>query len=79
MFKTKRSLVLENQKQKDEISMLREQIRNMNQAMMGLQGVGHCISNYCLSCKYALISGEGFRSKPYACIKDSVCKDYDPA
>lgn len=57
VFKTKRSLVLENQKQKDEISMLREQIRNMNQAMMELQGVGHCISNYCLSCKYALTGG----------------------
>lgn len=78
MFLSRRFLKAENKKQKDEILMLREQIRDMENAITGLKGVGHCISNFCLSCKYAINFEVGFKSKPYACLKDSVCEDYEP-
>ena len=78
MFLSKRFLKIENKKQKAEILMLRKQIRNMEDAITGLKGVGRCISNYCLSCNYAITFEVGSEREPYACLKDSVCENYEP-
>lgn len=78
MFQTKRAMQLKIDDQSKEISRLKEEINGLKDAVTSLEGVGRCVSNMCMDCKYALTIGGKYNRRPYACLKDVVCPDYSP-
>lgn len=78
MFQTKREMQIKIDDQSEEISRLKEEINGLKDALTSLEGVGRCVSNMCLDCKYALTIGEKYNRRPYACLKNLTCQDYSP-
>lgn len=78
MRQTKRGMAETISYQANKIANLEEANKRLQEALTALDSVGHCISNMCLYCKYALTIGDGLSKRPYACFKDRVCSDYEP-
>lgn len=78
MFQTKREMQETINSQAETIGNLKKANEQLQEALTALDGVGHCVSNMCLYCRYALTIGDGFSKRPYACFKERVCSDYEP-
>ena len=79
MFQTRREMKEIISSQARTIDELKDENKRLQEALTALDGIGHCVSNMCLGCKYALTVGEKPWMRPYACFKDRVCGDYEPA
>ncbi len=78
MLQTKREMRETINSQAKTIKNLKEANEQLQEALTALDGVGRCISNLCLNCRYAFTIGNDFTRRPYACLKKQVCDDYDP-
>ena len=79
MFQTRREMKETIRAQTRTIDELKDENKQLQDTLTALDGIGRCASNMCLSCKYALTIGENPCRRAYACLKDRVCGDYDPA
>lgn len=78
IFQKRQDLKVKINDQNLEIERLQRDIEELQSKLIGINGIGRCVSNWCLTCQYAITAGEGIHRRAYACMREYVCKDYIP-
>lgn len=76
LWNSKRSLQATIVGLKRENSKLKQEIDELQNIVWGLENIGHCVSNYCLNCKYALVTGNSYDRKAVGCIREKLCPNF---
>ena len=59
-----------------ENAELRQQILDLKNVVEQMDGIGHCVSNYCLGCKFCLFIGHSHQI-PTGCMRDKLCRHFE--
>lgn len=59
-----------------ENAELRLQILDLKNVVGQMDGIGHCVSNYCLGCKFCLFIGHSHQI-PIGCMRDKLCRHFE--